>query len=364
MRLLSYWPRTKTGDADWDTVTDLGYVDERFAPILTHQTQRSRVSNEGLTMYYEATGDQLPKYRCTVMGGAIPIAGIMLLEKERCFSDEDAELLTAVARAVANMLQKTTFAEGGGSDVFDTVLRRIVEGEGGDTREVRDLLAAQGVADGMGFVAFHLGFNADQHRYVPYWSRLFNGNRNALFGTYGNALLGVAAISASYDQTVEAFAAIARRSLLKMGASGEFADLGDVRGQLMVAREVYEVGSAVQPDRDLWCYADLTYEMLLYDPSFQRHLRSHPDPRVEALKRHDAEHGTSYCDVVHGYLMHNGNLSEAARASFRHRNTFSYQLERASELAGIDFSDHSQRMSMLLAFDDDLRRVRSERRSG
>ncbi|WP_406280637.1 PucR family transcriptional regulator [Embleya sp. NBC_00896] len=75
--------------------------------------------------------------------------------------------------------------------------------------------------------------------------------------------------------------------------------------------------------------------------SDHRHIR---DPRLTALRAHDAEHATEYTDSVLAWLDALGDVRSAAAALHIHPNTLRYRIRRAAELTGLDWDDPKTRL--------------------
>lgn len=70
---------------------------------------------------------------------------------------------------------------------------------------------------------------------------------------------------------------------------------------------------------------------------------------LQALYRHDVEHGTRFVQTVAAVLAHPGNLAEAARELGIHANSLRYRLQRISAVSGIDLHSAPARLRTGLA---------------
>ena len=71
---------------------------------------------------------------------------------------------------------------------------------------------------------------------------------------------------------------------------------------------------------------------------------THPD--AVKLYRYDLRHHTNLLDVLYYYCLNNCSISQAAKAAYMHRNTFSAHLAKLQELirADLDNGEIQQRM--------------------
>ncbi|MFI6581670.1 PucR family transcriptional regulator [Embleya sp. NPDC050493] len=83
----------------------------------------------------------------------------------------------------------------------------------------------------------------------------------------------------------------------------------------------------------------------------QRQIR---DPRLIALRAHDAEHDTEYANSVLAWLDALGDVRAAAAGLHIHPNTLRYRIRRAGELTGLDWADPKTRLlaALLLRLPD------------
>lgn len=80
-----------------------------------------------------------------------------------------------------------------------------------------------------------------------------------------------------------------------------------------------------------------TAELLAANPAMR-------DPRVSALREHDARHRGGLAASVLAYLNALGDVRAAAAELGVHPNTVRYRVRRAAELSGIDLTDPKQRL--------------------
>lgn len=80
-------------------------------------------------------------------------------------------------------------------------------------------------------------------------------------------------------------------------------------------------------------------------------LLDHPavrDPRLEALRAHDREHGGRLAASVLAWLDAFGDVRTAAEALHVHPNTLRYRIRRAEQLTGLDLAQPEQRLLAML----------------
>lgn len=79
-------------------------------------------------------------------------------------------------------------------------------------------------------------------------------------------------------------------------------------------------------------------------------LQEYYDETLGVLERYDRENDTSYLHLLRQYLEMDGSVQALADASFVHRNTINYQLNKIKKITGKDFSTLESRFQLILAF--------------
>ena len=74
---------------------------------------------------------------------------------------------------------------------------------------------------------------------------------------------------------------------------------------------------------------------------------THPD--AVKLYRYDLLHKTNLIDVLYYYCLNNGSVSQAARAAYMHRNTFSARLAKLQELIKADLTSGELQQRMVFS---------------
>jgi hypothetical protein len=72
------------------------------------------------------------------------------------------------------------------------------------------------------------------------------------------------------------------------------------------------------------------------------------DGPLALLRQVDEERGADYVETLRAYLEHFGDIVAAADALRVHANTLRYRLRKMREIAGIDLTDHDQRLGLAI----------------
>ena len=71
---------------------------------------------------------------------------------------------------------------------------------------------------------------------------------------------------------------------------------------------------------------------------------------IEALEAYDQTKGTHFEEILKMYLSFDGSVQKVAEASYVHRNTVNYQINRIKKILGRDLGSMEERLRILLAF--------------
>lgn len=74
---------------------------------------------------------------------------------------------------------------------------------------------------------------------------------------------------------------------------------------------------------------------------------THPD--AVKLYRYDLAHKSNLLDVLYYYCLNNCSVSQAARAAYMHRNTFSARLAKLQELSKADLTNGEIQQRMVFS---------------
>lgn len=68
------------------------------------------------------------------------------------------------------------------------------------------------------------------------------------------------------------------------------------------------------------------------------------------LEAYDQTKGTHFEEILKMYLSFDGSVQKVAEASYVHRNTVNYQINRIKKILGRDLGSMEERLRIMLAF--------------
>lgn len=302
-------------------------------------------------------------YRSTGRTGSI--AGVVLFRPDP-LPAEEAELLTellvtTIGRYLQIQKQKSTAL------TFQSLLPDLIDGKLSSEEEIDCALAALPTPPKR-FYGFLLVSMANP--------KIFPNARQALMtqlshqfpessvAQYGSII--VLLLSGS-DRSVQPQPKFDREKLRQLlhhydayAAFGNATSRRDMfRTQYTLAASTLEMGQALRRDSQerIFLFEDYA-EYISIDLCVNTFsaLLGHDDiiylthPSVTTVYRYDMAHQTNLMEILYHYCISNCNVSQAAKRSYMHRNTFSAQLKELRNLADLDFSDGEIRQRVIFSY--------------
>jgi GAF domain-containing protein len=268
------------------------------------------------------------------------------LAHQRQFTEEDAELLGAVANQTAVGLKKSELIERLTSenlvkDMFDALAAGSVEAA----------LAKAGEAGcdlGWPHLFIHVESAPGASAAPPAWPRLAGRieaqlrrlNLRAFIDPRHDRVRTLASLPPEQDVTVEQLRSACEPLLREEGLVAGLSDID--RGAVSARRRMREAGDAARIGRSLAAEGGaVSYEQLgAY--RYLVHLELDDAPRdryhqsVQELISYDRQRGSRLVETLEQFLADRGSVTTSARALYVHPNTVRQRLERIERVGGLD----------------------------
>ncbi len=114
------------------------------------------------------------------------------------------------------------------------------------------------------------------------------------------------------------------------------------------ALEAIEMGKKMAGDRRIFHYEDFMIYHLLESVKSKRELEIYFENTVLPLVQYDVENDTKLVETLEQYFACKENISEAAKESFVHRNTFIYRLDKIKSILNTDLKDAEEALEIQL----------------
>jgi GAF domain-containing protein len=274
---------------------------------------------------------------------------ICCLARDRQFTDEDAELLGAVANQTAVGLKKAELierltAENIVKDMFDALAAGSTEAAEAKASQARCDLAgphlflhaerAPGAGDsGAAWPELASRLEARLRRHYP----------RAFFDSRHDRVRALAPLPTTSGAAVEevrgACEALGREEGLVVGLSDVDRGVASARRRMREAADAARVGRSLVSDGGAVSYEQLgAYRYLVHlelDQAPQDRYRQ----SVQKLAEYDRRHGARLVETLERYLADRGSVTASARALYVHPNTVRQRLDRIQRVAGLDLPD-------------------------
>jgi sugar diacid utilization regulator len=132
---------------------------------------------------------------------------------------------------------------------------------------------------------------------------------------------------------------------VRAGVGSAVPALSDIAASRIEADRILDA-TAHDPGTDIAAIGDVRAKVLVNEAlTMLRDNERFRDARIEALAKHDAEHGSLLVLSLLAYLEAFGDVREASEFLHIHPNTLRYRVRRAGEVSGIDLSQPTERLN-------------------
>ena len=303
------------------------------AALLLDLMRREKSAHDGLVVAPLVAGDEQLGIICCVTGGG------------RTFTDEEAELLQAVADQTAVGLKKAELierltAEHVVKDMFDALesgTLATAEAKAGEARwdfsRPHALLRIERAPEnGDGPPWPELASRARSHLRRRYPLALFDAGRDSM-----RAIVPLQTGEAgAVDRLHEACDELARDAGLTIGISEVDRGIADAARRTREAVDAASVGRSLAAGGGAVAYGQIGAYRYLVHMELDRAPRDCYGRAVEELMRYDRRRKAQLVETLECYLDSRSSVAASGRALFIHPNTVRQRLERIESITGLD----------------------------
>jgi purine catabolism regulator len=135
----------------------------------------------------------------------------------------------------------------------------------------------------------------------------------------------------------------------KIGVSNVNNDFLNIGKSSLLAVDMIKISNRFKDGKKIFYYTDLIGYHLIDEAVDQDQRQEFFEGTLGILNHYDVTHNTDLMSTLEAYFKANGNVSEAAKKMFIHRNTFIYRIEKIKDILKSDFSDAEQNFNFQLA---------------
>ena len=273
---------------------------------------------------------------------------ICCLARNREFTDEDAELLGAVANQTAVGLMKAELIE---RLTAENIVKDMFDALAAGSIEAGQAKASQARCDLSGHHLFLHVERAPRDGATAAWpelavrfeTRLRRAYPRAFFDSRHDRVRALAPLPTANGGAAEALRetceSLAREEGLVIGVSDVDRGAASARRRMREAADAARVGRSLVADGGAVSYEQLgAYRYLV-------HMERDDAPRdryrqaVEKLADYDRRHGARLIETLEQFLTDRGSVSASARALYVHPNTVRQRLERIQRVTELDLPE-------------------------
>jgi PucR family transcriptional regulator, purine catabolism regulatory protein len=135
----------------------------------------------------------------------------------------------------------------------------------------------------------------------------------------------------------------------KIGVSNVNNDFLNIGKSSLLAIDMIKISNRFKEGKKIFYYTDLIGYHLIDEAVDQDQRQEFFEGTLGLLNHYDISHKTDLMSTLESYFMANGNVSEAAKKMFIHRNTFIYRIDKIKDILKTDFTDAEQNFNYQLA---------------
>lgn len=346
--------RSDEGKHFLEQATTHGFIREDLVHSMREEDvfQNIRRNERAILVYQKDTGRDW--IFITVKINEIPVADMASLSDNRPFEEDDIKLFETLAKIVAIELQKDNFFKVNKGAAYSYFLQDILEGALQDPvvirRRAKDLnwhlsdYFQIAVADskewdlkkgGISYAAAQLTSLLPGGRWTVCRDRVV-----AFFSDHASAIL-----TERHQKQLKEYAC---DNAIAIGLSEVFTDLSQIPMYYSEALHASQTGRNEEKWIGLKPYAKVMdsymIQTLLEHGSYMEYLH----PALLQLEEYDQTHRLKYMQTIREYIRCGRSVTETAAHLNTHRNTILYQLNRISDLTGIDLKDSEDFFHIML----------------
>jgi len=142
----------------------------------------------------------------------------------------------------------------------------------------------------------------------------------------------------------------AQKHRVVIGMSSCFSNLHDLPLNSIRASDTLRAGWLLHGDNTLYDYEDFRLQTMLLKASEHVDLNEFCHEALNILLDNDKQYGTSYYVTLYEFVRTGGDLSQAAKNLFIHRNTLTYRLNKLADLIHVNLESGDMRMVLYLSY--------------
>jgi GAF domain-containing protein/sugar diacid utilization regulator len=267
------------------------------------------------------------------------------LVRGRSFSEEDAELLRAVANQTAVGLKKAELIE---RLTAENIVKDMFEALAAGSVEAAEAKAGEARCDLSRPHAFAHVQRAREDADGPAWpelaalvqARLRRLYRRAFFDAGHDSLRALLPVTSAgrdgLEQLARACDEIGRELGLELGLSGVDRGASSARRRMREAADAARIGRSLASGGGAILYEQLGAYRYLVHLELEQAPHDRYGRAVEALLDYDQRRGAQLVETLERYLGARCSVAASARALYIHPNTVRQRLERIAQVTGLD----------------------------
>lgn len=135
---------------------------------------------------------------------------------------------------------------------------------------------------------------------------------------------------------------------INIGIGKLYDDILKLQLSFIQAQEVIKLGLNLKREHRVLHFDDFQIYHLLEMGTSEKELKDFYENTIADLVRYDKENKTNLVETLEKYFIYQGNISEASKDLYIHRNTFIYRLDKIKNILQTDLKDSEETLELQL----------------
>ncbi len=333
---------------------ETGYVQDETLDYLAQNRIREQINRSAEPVIFTAPGTDKRILSCAARIGSSTIASVSTIEENRCFSEEDFQLIKTIAQIVSTELQKDSFYRDNKEMMYSYFLSDLLENRMFH-EDMKKRLRKIGYQTKEFFYLLTVEPEYLEHRNIVLNSlhgQLKYILKDCIYCLYNNRSVFLVTRKRKFvkdDPLLKRLCVFLENSDLKAALSDAFRDIAEVPAHYEKSIDSIRLGKQSKPSEVLYSYSALATSHML---ELIREKISYHDfcsDAIGKLERFDRETHADLTETLLCYLENNFKIVPAANALCLHSNTMRYRLEKIKEITECELTNGHQCFDLMLA---------------
>lgn len=351
-RLLGCYPQKELGDPVWDKLYEQGFVNQNHMRKFDVDKTLEKLlkSNKPIILNWGFAGE-IPRLSIKMQKNDRLFATMGVLKYNRDFLKQDYKVVKILADVLLTLITDNNLPADRLHIIKQSLLANLLDGGISSKRSLQETMK-----------------NIDLKMKAPYYilsCRLANIENKFLEKFHKNLTYKINNMQIlthkenfvlfiydenNLDHKLKKLREIFEKYDVSFGLSNKFDNLLDTSRYYQQATKTLEVGRKVDKDSFIYQFKNYAEECLIEDSITKDNYVTFIHPGIKNLIHYDKQNDTEFAETLYNFLKNYKKVKETAQSMNIHRNTLTYRLNKAQDIANIDLDDNDVCRYIQLSF--------------